>query len=277
PFAGTVIPKADFAHIDDDPMSPTSLTGDPLFSPFVEPAVRKSMSAIDILAVAQHSGWTAVDTDPVYDPAFVSAPSHAVESIALVGVEGPWAVTVESFEGFAHHGLPTLLLEEEVFTGPEFELEIEVTMASPGGSALFALDKLVKNFSGEDWDTFEMELGTYGPMGEFIPSGPGDGLMFLTTPPPDEETGLFTGMPISDDIMDPNVLGYSEGAHLDGATAFYWLGLSIDDALDGVLDGKATFVLRQVAPLAIPEPNALLLLCSVIVGLTATRSKRSGT
>lgn len=274
PFAGTIIPKADSAHFDDDPMSPASLAGDPLLSPVIEPGTRKSLSAIDILAAAQHSGWSALDTDPVYDPDFVSAPSHAVESIALVGVEGDWDIPLESFEGFAHHGLPTLLLEEEAGSTSFFELEIEVTMTDPGGSAIFALDKVVKNFSGEDWDTFEMELGTKGPMGEFVPSGLGDGLMFLTIPPPSEETGLFTGMPVFDDMMEPNSLGYSDGTHFDGATALYWLGLGIDDAIDGVLDGKATFILRQVAPLTIPEPNALLLANALMLGLTARRGLR---
>lgn len=272
PFAGTVIPKVDSAHFDDDPMSMTSLTGDPLLSPTIESGVRKSLSAIDILAAAQHGGWSMLDLDPDYEPDFMAGPSHAVESIGLVEVSGDWDLTVESFEGFAHHGLPTLLLEEEAVSSPVFELAIEVTMAEPGGSALFAIDKVVKNFSGEDWDTFEMELGTIGEMGEFIPSGPGDGLMFITTPAPDEETGLFTGMPEFDDIMDPNSLGYVEGTHFDGAAALYWLGLSIDDDIDGVLDGKATFILRQRAPLAIPEPSTLLCLpCLLLGGLSWRR------
>ena len=140
---------------------------------------------------------------------------------------------------------------------------------------MFALDKLVTNTSGEDWDLFEMELGTLGESGEFIPSGPDDGLMFLTTPPPDEETGLFVGMPVFDDIMDPNSLGYVDGTHFDGATSFYWLGLSIDDAVDGEIDGKGTFVLRQKAPLPeiIPEPNTLVLSLSILLGISLLRKR----
>jgi hypothetical protein len=275
PFAGTVIPKADSSHFDDDPMSMSSLVGDPVMSPTIEPGVRKALSSIDILAAAQHSGWSALDLDPVYDPGFVSAPSHAVESIDLVGVSGDWAVTMESFEGFAHHGLPTLLLAEEAISTPVFDLEVEVTMAEPGGSALFAIDKVLKNSSGEDWDIFEMELGTIGDMGEFVPSGPGDGLMFLTAPAPDEETGLFLGMPAFDDIMDPNTLGYSDGTHFDSADAMYWLGLSIDDSIDGLLDGKATFIFRQIAPLPIPvpEPDAFLHATLMLLGVLVFRKR----
>jgi len=273
PFPGTVIPKADSAHFDDDPNSGGSLAGDPLMSPIIESGVRKSLSAIDILAAAEHGGWSALDLDPAYDPNFISAPSHAVESIELVGVSGDWAVTLESFEGFAHHGLPTLLIAEEAVSTPVFDLELEVTMSEPGGSALIAIDKLLTNSSGEDWDIFEMELGTLGELGEFVPSGPGDGLTFLTTPAPDEETGLFLGMPAFDDIMDPNILGYSDGTHFDGAEALYWLGLSVDDSIDGELDGKAKFIFRQVAPLPIPEPDALLLANFMLLGTLFFRNR----
>lgn len=65
----------------------------------------------------------------------------------------------------------------------------------------------------------------------------------------------------------------NEGAHLARATAFCCLGLPIDDAIDGGLDGKATFVLRQVAPLAIPEPSTILLACSLFMGLGIKRSR----
>jgi len=262
PFPGATIPKADATHID----IPSSLM-------YTSPTTgeRKVQSEVDILAVAQASGWEMVALDPEVS-GFDPTPDHSITGITATPIIGDWEVPTDDFLGFAHHALPTLVLGEKATDLMEFAVEIEVSMAEPGGSAVMAIDKIVKNASGAPWIGFELILGVVDPTtGELMLSGPDDGVKFLPTPFPSEETGHLKEFGF-DEPDDANIIFYDigpdgfpvipedESMMFAGDDVFFWLGLEVDDMVDGVLDGKASFVLLQVPISPIPEPASIALI-----------------
>lgn len=263
PFPGATIPKADATHID----LPSSLL-------YTSPTVgeRKVQSEVDILAVAQASGWELVSLDPEVS-GFDPTPDHSITGITATPLGGEWELPTVDYLGFAHHALPTLVLGEEATDLMEFAVEIEVSMAEPGGSAVMAIDKIVKNASGAPWIGFELILGVIDPAsGELMLSGPDDGVKFLPTPFPSEETGHLKEFGF-DDPDDANIIFYDIGPDgfpvlpedepmmFPGDDVFFWLGLEVDDMVDGMIDGKASFVLLQVPISPIPEPAGIALIC----------------
>lgn len=254
PFAGAEIPKADAVHTD----FPSSLM-------FPSPVIgeRKVQSEVDILAVAEASSWEMVALDPEVS-GFDPTPNHSIEGITATPLDGDWTLGKADFLGFAHHALPTLLLEEDATDLLEYGLEIEVDMVDPGGSAVLAIDKIVKNVSGAPWIGFELVLGKIDvTTGEIDISPPGDGLHFLLSPDPSEELGKLTEE-MFDDPAEPNIVFYDIGPGgsivVDEDIVAFWLGLHVDDMIDGVEDGKAVFALFQLPISPIPEPSGICLL-----------------
>jgi hypothetical protein len=274
PFPGTVIPT-----VPDDPMMPGdaphflgAAVPDAVMTPTLADGIRKLPSGIDILAAAQNNGWEMVAVDPMFDPGYASEPGFAVTSLGVSGTFGPWTIDEVVDGGFAHHALPTLLLKESATTATPFAVEIEVGMTAPGGEVVLALDKFVKNFSSTEFFAFDLVLGTgLGP--GFMPSGPGDGLNFISAPMPKEEMGNFPIPPIAMPPGMPDMLSFGPGLQMTGGDeAGYWLALTVSDAIDGVIDGVAKFTLLQV-PMAIPEPGSAALLLFAMAGLTRKRRR----
>ena len=139
-----------------------------------------------------------------------------------------------------------------------------------------SLDIEGTNNTGVDWGGFRLTLGT-GLGSSFIESNDSDGLFFNLTPnAPVDLTGTFPVVesdPSSTLISD--FLLFTGGKAKDGAGWGQWVSTNVADGIDGIIDGVATFTLRQQAVVAVPEPSTLVLFLMAGVLLTG-RIRRYG-
>jgi hypothetical protein len=92
---------------------------------------------------------------------------------------------------------------------------------------------------------------------------------------PKEELGNFLMPPAAAPPGEPDMFSFGPGMQMPGGDeAGYWLALTVSDAIDGVIDGKAKFTLLQV-PLAIPKPTSAALMGCTLLCAAAARRQRS--
>jgi hypothetical protein len=187
----------------------------------------------------------------------------------------------------AHFEMPTLVLPETVLpttaTGKEvawWDTEITVvkgTSSPPEQDVMISIDKDVYNDTKYHWTDFHMELLRIPPTGgEPKLSDEFDFLFFKDEPPPISTDGKFMDPPKKDEPVAPDQLWWDYNPPANpgvwpGELARFWFGINVPaEMFEG---GVARFILREHA--TIPEPTALALLSTAMIGLTlAIRNRR---
>ncbi len=205
-------------------------------------------------------------------------------SVPMIGnFDGDWSIDRETFipgTSGGHFGFDTIDLEETATSLGPFDIEISIVnqnsfMDDGFGNrvAMLAIDKKVTNFTPFKWTDFHFEIGT-GVGENFVRSNEADQMFFKTDPAPIEELGVFKNPPMQDEPADPDALWWFDDPPaypgvFPGEMAQFWAGIQVPDNIDGVVDGMASFTIRQIV--TIPEPGTLLLLTAGIVLLSVAR------
>ncbi len=195
-----------------------------------------------------------------------------VGDIQVIQTEGDWSVDNQNFIPVGHLEFSTADVFETANSLNPFDLVIKVSGMPVGGLVTIAFDKHATNNTNVTWSDFHMELGTgVGP--GFVLSDEIDQLAFVP-PAPIEMNGFFPVFTSDEPLpTGPDVLWYF-GSLAPGETAVWWLAIQVPDDIDGVIDGMATFTLRQQPTVAAPEPAALSLLAFGACGLLLRRRRR---
>lgn len=191
-----------------DPAFAAAHVGVPYSSVFVGARHSDTIARLQA-AVAGDATQLAWFTDPFFTDyaaagAFVSGGAFTIaefttlNTIGNSATAGNWMITNFQFFPFfnanAQSGRDTARIAEtaKIDTGP-FDIELLVTDRGE-----FAIDKTVVNETGTDWRGFIFQLGTgIGP--NFVPSGDGDSLSFLSALNNREDTGAFPEVMVEED------------------------------------------------------------------------------
>ncbi len=200
---------------------------------------------------------------------------------------GDWDIDDELITPGSDTQMPKLTIEETANDLGYFDIEISIPKMEMGGSLMMSIDKKITNATGKHWDELTMQIGT-GVGAAFNLSSDDDNLFFKNdmTMPPMEQLGQFINPPMTDEAIDPDEFTWGSdplvppfgpagefGGVAPGEMALFWFAVSVPDNIDGVLDGMASFTIRQWVTQAVPEPSSFVVAGIALVGLVALKRR----